>query len=388
MKKIMSLILAVLCVTLAALPLSVSAEENDLKLSDYVSSYTSASNATSWGSKDTVEFVNDGTQLDMKQSVGQNAGFSADLSKLGVVANSNESYTIRFTLKSKVTEEMSPAHAGSVTNASQIRYMYMAFPNSALGATGGTALDGGNNTCPRLQWASSQVSVTMPGSQNNTYIGNASGISASLRNATETTFTLTVQNGKWTSIMVSDGTNILKTVFDTDVPATSTNFAFCYRCDWQNVKPLYATEAVLTSFTVTKGTDGVAVGDASIVGGQLNEDNTKVRILAKLTMPESELANFKAYGFEVALKDSDKAATTLTSSKVYTSVTAEGEPVLASDKNADYLGAMTITGIEQGAEAKTYTFVVSAFVIDSADVKWQCAAKEISITVPAITPES
>jgi hypothetical protein len=371
MKKIMSLILAVLCVTLTALPLSVSAEVADLKLSNYVSGYT-ASGATSWNSADSATFNNDGTELNIKHAVGKNAGFTVDLSKLGVVANSNESYTIRFTLKSKVTEEMSSAHAGSVTNASQMRYMYMAFPNSALGATGGTALDGGNNTCPRIQWAKTHVSVTMPGNQENTYEGSAEKLSESLRNETETTFTLTVEDGKWTSITVSDGINAMKTVFDTDVSATSTYFAFCYRCDWQNVKPLYATEAVLTSFTITKEANDDVAENLAVLGGQLSNDNSTFRILSNIAVSEEQLEGYTSHGFEISLKGSSKGAKTLESTTVYTSVQAAGDTVTATN---GYLGAMTVTGLTAGQE---YTFVVRAFIIDASGNKYMSAAVEIS----------
>ena len=102
-------------------------------------------------------------------------------------------------------------------------------------------------------------------------------------------------------------------------------------------------------------------------------------------MEDTELANYASHGFEISLKGSDNGAQTRTSTKVYTSVSAAGDTVTAVDEKCDFIGAMTVTGLAAG---ESYIFVVRAFVTDAAGNKYMSAAEEITITVPAATPES
>ena len=123
---------------------------------------------------------------------------------------------------------------------------------------------------------------------------------------------------------------------------------------------------------------------STVIGGQLSNDKTTVRILSAITMEDTELANYTSHGFEISLKDSVNGAQTCTSTKVYTSVSAAGDTVTAESKGCNFIGAMTVTGLAAG---ESYTFVVRAFVIGESGNKYMSTTKEITITVPA-TPES
>ena len=402
MKKIMSLILAVLCVTLAALPLSVSAEvaENtktvyadDIGVEQMISAYI-ASNPTR-------ENKLEKNGLLLKAAHSRPVGFWLTPDNYDI-KNLTEDYTISVNMLS--------THYVGDDEASQI-----VEPNSnnrtwVLFGTGSKSFVPNTGSGDEWKICSNMVATTDPGlkvcyDENSGYYLAFDGVaktnnpaSAAIAEAMITgksavvyQFAFDATNKKMTSVTMSlENQTETKITYDfDDVDVGDGNFGFGLREVYGNKKSRFTgivSELSVKTETETKYSVDFAERYADIqncrstvIGGQLSDDNTTVRILSAITMEDTELANYASHGFEISLKDSVNGAQTRTSTKVYTSVSAAGDTVTAVDEKCDFIGAMTVTGLAAG---ESYTFVVRAFVTDAAGNKYMSAAEEITIDVP------
>ena len=388
MKKIMSLILAVLCVTLAALPLSVSAEVAENTKTVYADDIQMAiqSGTTGGNASSSYEITSNG--LEIAQAMKFPAVLYHDISKWSDNTLTDYSITLKMT-----------------TTVPTTNYWLM------LGYVKGTLspIDSSSNFSAitnRIGICVKDASLTIKNWNDGTEVAYTSEdddvIADAIRNGTEMTYTLEVKSSVLASISISNETISNTYSFDYDgtasdiekvngITITNDYFGYSWGYAWNDNTGSGSSakyiNSTLESIDVSIGENSVYSLDyadlancrSTVIGGQLSDDNTTVRILSAITMEDTELANYASHGFEISRKGSDKGAQTRTSTKVYTSVSAAGDTVTAGDEKCDFIGAMTVTGLAAG---ESYTFVVRAFVTDAAGNKYMSAAEEITIDVP------
>ncbi|MBQ8818369.1 MAG: hypothetical protein IJZ83_07310 [Clostridia bacterium] len=387
MKKIMSLILAVLCITLAALPLSVSADVADntkVYVPEILTSVKTATNTNNSATpyKTSTASCADG-QVNLHTFVNGGSAFMVTPSEYNLTAIT-EDITLSFEMTSTHYNWASNSEGAATTiGANSENYTWLVF---------GVGTDNSANVSAAYAWNyctemvdENQLSVkvcynTTSGYHlywNNTIVATNSKIAEAIITGNDAviyefdfdaeTKTMT----KMTMTLESDRSKMLE--FDiTDMDIGAGNFAFGLR---ENYGKTYTTfDGTISNISIIPSNCR-----STVIGGQLSDDNTTVRILSAITMEDTELANYASHGFEISRKGSDKGAQTRTSTKVYTSVSAAGDTVTAESKGCNFIGAMTVTGLAAG---ESYTFVVRAFVTDAAGNKYMSAAEEITIDVP------
>ena len=379
MKKVISLILAVLCMTLAALPFSVSAGE----------------------SAKTV-YADDIEMAVMPGKTGGNASSSYEISSEGLKINQAMKFP------AVLYNGMSNWNVETLTDYSITMKMKTTVPTTGywlmLGFGKGnlTSIDSTANFAAiknRIGICVRDAQLAIKNWNDATEVvynsANDDALADSIRGGSEVTYVLEVKSSVLAKITISNG--IVSQSYELDYNGTADDksvvngisvtpdyFGYAWGYAWNDNTSSGSSAKYINSVVSSLSVEGngnttysLDYADlnkcyATVMGGQLSNDKTTFRILSGIKLSEAQLSSYASHGFEISLKDSTKGAKTLQSSVVYTSVQAAGTTVNATD---GYLGAMTVTGLSAD---KDYTFIVRAFVVDAAGNKYMSAAVEIS----------
>jgi hypothetical protein len=378
MKKVISLILAVLCMTLAALPFSVSAEAKTV-------------------------YADDIEMAVMPGKTGSNASSSNEISSEGLKINQAMKFP------AVLYNGMSNWNVETLTDYSITMKMKTTVPTTGywlmLGFGKGnlTSIDSTANFAAiknRIGICVRDAQLAIKNWNDATEVvynsANDDALADSIRGGSEVTYVLEVKSSVLAKITISNG--IVSQSYELDYNGTADDksvvnrisvtpdyFGYAWGYAWNDntstgssakyinsvVSSLYVEGNGNTTYSLDYA-DLAECSTATVRGGQLSDDGKMFRVVSDIALSEEDLSGYSEHGFEISLKGSTKGAQILKSSTVYTSISAAGDPVTATK---GYLGVMTVTGLTAGTD---YTFVVRAFVVDAAGNKYFSEAVEIS----------
>ena len=119
-----------------------------------------------------------------------------------------------------------------------------------------------------------------------------------------------------------------------------------------------------------------------VVGVQRHAENDamqSLRFVAALRLSAEQLGNFKKVGFLIQIREGGADSHIVKEGTVvYTSITANGETVAATEFGSDFLAALSVTNVPIGTEIE---LVITPYLVGTDEVKW--SGTSVSATVLA-----
>ena len=119
-----------------------------------------------------------------------------------------------------------------------------------------------------------------------------------------------------------------------------------------------------------------------VVGVQRHAESDamqSLRFVAALRLSAEQLGNFKKVGFLIQIREGGADSHIVKEGTVvYTSITANGETVAATEFGSDFLAALSVTNVPIGTEIE---LVITPYLVGTDEVKW--SGTSVSATVLA-----
>ena len=104
-----------------------------------------------------------------------------------------------------------------------------------------------------------------------------------------------------------------------------------------------------------------------------------LRFVAALRLSAEQLGNFKKVGFLIQIREGGADSHIVKEGTVvYTSITANGETVAATEFGSDFLAALSVTNVPIGTEIE---LVITPYLVGTDEAKW--SGTSVSATVLA-----